>query len=239
MDNFTPTPSAGGYKKIILVVVGVLVLAGLVLVVAKRDYILHSSWVYKMFNKKTADTVSDYNTPSATDESAPASPYASWYAFSTDAFTPDSSNDEKFAIFFPNFPDRSKDKIDASNQEREFDYYTYYTRDNSNNFYGVNVSYFPKIPAMTNPQANLQGALDAIIKSNSANSLLYSQKTTYGGYPALDYIIGQASLDATIKGRLIAVPERNVAYHLLYLYTGERGSEDDYAKFVGSLQIEN
>lgn len=92
---------------------------------------------------------------------------------------------------------------------------------------------------MTNPQANLQGALDAVVKSNSANSLLYSKKTTYGSLPALDYVIGQASLDATIKGRMIAVPERNVAYHLLYMYTGERGSEEDYVKFVSSLQIGN
>lgn len=181
----------------------------------------------------------DIGAPVSSDQAAPVSPYAGWYAFSTDAFTPDTATDEKFAIFFPNFPDKSKDKITPDNLEREFDYYTYSSRDKNNTFYGVNVAYFPKSPAMTNPPANLQGALDAVVKGNVANSLLYSQKTIFGGYPALDYVIGQASLDATIKGRLIAVPERNVAYHLLYMYTGERGSEEDYAKFVSSLQIGN
>lgn len=231
----TPASSSGRTKKIITIIVVVLVVAGLGLAIA--------NFISSKFDKKTGD---DFNaeglgtdTTAPTDTVAPASPYANWYAFSTDAFALDTPNDEKFAIFFPAFPDRSKDNLDTTNAEREFDYYTYSARDKKNSFFGVNVTYLSKSLVMSDPQVSLQGALDGLIKSNKENVLYYSKKTIFQGFQALDYVLGNASLDLSMKGRMIAVPARNVTYHLLYVYTGENGSEEDYAKFVDSLQIDN
>ncbi len=194
-------------KKIVIAIVIFWVVAGVVLVAIKG------------FGKRN---YVDY-TPIGD-----SGPYASWVEYS--------SVPAGFSAIFPAKPSEVKDKMDPKNTEVDYDYYSYTAVDKEGSVFIVNHSKYAASVNMSKPENNLQNGLNAMIESTPGNELISSENSTFGDHKATEFVLANSGIGITMKGWLIAVPEKKEMYQLLYAHKGS-GSEADFGKFVDSFKI--
>jgi len=135
-----------------------------------------------------------------------------------------------FKLQFPSYPSESTKTVPATSTTPELVYTMYGAKDADGNYYVATDITYPDSVDVSNPQSNLEGAVNGSVAAVKG-TLTSSNFTTYAGYPAVDYTM-QAN-GGYVKYRGIMVN------HTIYGLgiTSTTNSFPNFDKFVNSLSF--
>ena len=140
----------------------------------------------------------------------------------------------KFRAEFPTYPEHEAESVKIPDSELTIKYDTYTSEKTDGTIYFVNTAVYPPEVDTSNPETNLEGALNGTIASSPKNKLVSSSLTYSNGYRAMDFLI-EADGDF-IKGKVIMAD--HTLYQIMVVYENKNYSETDYNKFMSSFTIQ-
>ena len=141
----------------------------------------------------------------------------------------------QFKILVPKYPVLETEEVNVPNSTLKYTQHIYSSEVDSNTVYYVVMAVYPAEANTSNPNANLEGAVNGTVTSAEGNELLSSTFISYKSYPAVDYVIENAAEGVTIHGRNILIDHKY--YGLGVSNAGGTFSQTDYDKFISSLEF--
>jgi hypothetical protein len=111
------------------------------------------------------------------------------------------SPSERFIVSFPTPPQRAIESIPMPSSDERIRYDMVLSQAKTGTICMVNIIDYPSSVDVSNSEAVLTTAIQEIVSGNQANHLVKSEKTTFQGLPAMDFVI--VNQDATIQGMAI------------------------------------
>lgn len=144
------------------------------------------------------------------------------------------SPDSQFNALLPAFPGYETEalQIPGTTSSVRVDVYT---SEVDNIAYVITVTTFPPEVDTSDAEARLRGALAGTAASFEGGEIISSSFTNFSGFRALNFLIGNKSKDIYLKGRLILAGK--TLYQLFTNYDSASYSEEEYNRFVDSLQL--
>jgi hypothetical protein len=139
-----------------------------------------------------------------------------------------------FSVLFPRYPSHSSEVVKLPDTQLAVMYDSYVSTDTNGTAYLINVSEYPPEVDISNPTANLEGALNGMVAANEGGQLLSSNMTVYKEYPAIDYLV-QAG-DVGLKGRIVLVGHK--MYQLMVSYHEATHDAQAYSTFIESFEAQ-
>lgn len=139
-----------------------------------------------------------------------------------------------FRATFPSYPNQETDSLQIPGIESPVKYNSYSSETQNGTFYMVMVSKYPPEVDTSNPDKNLEGALNGIINSREGNQLVSSNMTYLTGNRALDFVISNG--DITVQGKAV-IKGQNI-YEIMVAYENGNLNLEDYNKFMSSFVLQ-
>lgn len=139
-----------------------------------------------------------------------------------------------FGAEFPTYPKHETQNLKVPNSQLTLKYDTYSSELSDGTAFIIGTTTYSSEIDTSNPEVNLEGALNGVLASNDANKLVSSNLTYFGSHKAIDFLI----LNGTIymKGKIILVGQ--TLYELLVAYENKNYNENDFNRFVNSFVLQ-
>ena len=108
---------------------------------------------------------------------------------------------ERFTVSLPTPPQRAIESIPMPSSDERIRYDMVLSQAKTGTICMVNIIDYPSSVDVSNSEAVLTTAIQEIVSGNQANHLVKSEKTTFQGLPAINFVI--VNQDATIHGMAI------------------------------------
>lgn len=140
----------------------------------------------------------------------------------------------RFKAEFPTYPKHKTESVPVPNTQLTLKYDSYTSEEANGTAYLVNVTTFDSQIDTSNPDNNLEGALNGMLSSTQENKLISSNMSYFSGYHALDFLIQNNTM--YLKGKIIMAGK--TLYQLVAAYENQNYSESNYNKFINSFAIQ-
>jgi hypothetical protein len=144
-----------------------------------------------------------------------------------------------FQALFPAYPQHQTQSVSVHiiNATLAFDMYT--SQDASGTTYLIGTTVYPSSTNISNPENNLEGALNGLITAVKGSHLVSSNITNFESYKAVEFLVQNNTVDPGniiyIKGRVMLVGYRMYMEEVLYQESNYRDS--DYNEFMKSFTL--
>jgi hypothetical protein len=138
-----------------------------------------------------------------------------------------------FKAVFPTYPQHTTDTQTIPNSRVTVKSDGYESDLANGTRYMINVFSYSEGLNVSNPDNNLEGALNGMISSTPGNKVLSSNIENSGKYPTLNFLIQNQQY--YLKGK--AIMAGRTMYQMMVVYENANYSEADYDKFLNSLEI--
>ncbi|MDX9964278.1 hypothetical protein [Desulfobacter postgatei] len=142
----------------------------------------------------------------------------------------------RFSATFPTYPTHDSENLDIPGTQLVMKYDMYSSETSDGTAYMINTSTYSDEIDVSNPETNLEGALNGMLASSEGNELVSSNLTTFNGNSALDYLVfNKGEGEIYMKGKIILSGQ--TMCQLLVAYEKSNYNENNYNKFINSLTI--
>jgi len=139
----------------------------------------------------------------------------------------------QFRAEFPTYPNHETESIEVPNTQLTLKYDSYTSEEVNGTIYIIGFTTYGFEIDTSNPENNLEDALNGMLISTQGNKLVSSNLTYFDGYRALDFLVQNNTI--FLKGRGIMVGQ--TLYQLMVGYESKNYSENNYNKFINSFTI--